>query len=38
MMSALATTVERYKLDKKHLADVIDGCEMDLLKVGRGAA
>ena len=32
MMSALATTVERYKLDKKHLADVIDGCEMDLLK------
>jgi phytoene/squalene synthetase len=32
MMSALATTVERYKLDKKHLADVIDGWEMDPLE------
>lgn len=32
-MTALADVVRRYGLAKKHLADVIDGCEMDL----RGA-
>lgn len=29
-MTALAEVGRRYKLDRKHLRDVIDGCEMDL--------
>jgi 15-cis-phytoene synthase len=30
MFTALADVARRYALDRKHLADVIDGCEMDL--------
>jgi phytoene synthase len=29
-LTALAEVVSRYGLQKKHLADVVDGCEMDL--------